>query len=66
MSSSLAAPEQHRLQLQGGVIRQRARSRADAGGEEREHGGIDRVGLGQATERLREVAHLARVHHRDG
>jgi hypothetical protein len=57
----LPAAGEQGLELLGGRIRQRSGGGPDARGEEREHLGIDAVGLGQPAERLREGAHLARI-----
>jgi hypothetical protein len=48
-----------------GVVGQRPDVGSDAFGKQGEHGGIDRVRLGQPTDCFGKVPHLTRIHHRD-
>ena len=57
----LAAPDDQRGQGLVGRVGQRARFGPDARGKEGEDVGVDRIGFGEAADRLREIAHLARI-----
>ena len=62
----LATPGEHRDQVGGLGIRQRAWGWLDRGREVGQHLGIERIGLGEPPRGLGEVAHLARIDHGHG
>jgi hypothetical protein len=63
----LPPARQDGVELLGFLVRQRPNLGPHPLGEEREHAGVDPVGLRQLPGRAREVTHLARVrhHHRE-